>query len=198
MPGSVLTRRLSATMPHARRQRPAVSVRTIYDEHAGFVWLTLQRLGVRPADLDDLAQDVFVIVHRRRDTFDGTSRMTTWLFGICKRVAANYRRRRGRAPFKGTIGTRAREQPTVQAAADEMLMRREDRAIAEQIVASLSLEKRAVFTMFEIEGFTCQEIADVIGIPIGTVYSRLHAARTQIEGILSRMFSATSETERGK
>jgi len=69
-------------------------VRTIYREHGRFVWLSLQRLGIQPSDLDDVAQDVFMIVHRRLDTFDRRARVSTWLFGICMRVAANYRRRR--------------------------------------------------------------------------------------------------------
>ena len=71
-----------------------LEVRTIYREHGRFVWLSLQRLGIHPSDLDDVAQDVFMIVHRRLDTFDRRARISTWLFGICMRVAANYRRRR--------------------------------------------------------------------------------------------------------
>src|SRR3954467_11757509 len=71
-----------------------LEVRTIYQQHGRFVWLSLQRLGIHPADLDDVAQDVFMIVYRRIGSFDRTSRITTWLFGICMRVAANYRRRR--------------------------------------------------------------------------------------------------------
>jgi RNA polymerase sigma-70 factor, ECF subfamily len=72
----------------------ASDLRAIYRAHGRFVWLSLQRLGVQPSDLDDVAQDVFVIVHRRLDSFDRRARVTTWLFGICMRVAANYRRRR--------------------------------------------------------------------------------------------------------
>ena len=77
-----------ADAPHA------LEVRTIYREHGRFVWLSLQRLGIHPSDLDDVAQDVFMVVHRRLDTFDRRARISTWLFGICMRVAANYRRRR--------------------------------------------------------------------------------------------------------
>jgi len=72
----------------------SLDVRTIYRAHGRFVWLSLQRLGIQPSDLDDIAQDVFMIVHRRLGTFDRRSRVSTWLFGICMRVAANYRRRR--------------------------------------------------------------------------------------------------------
>ena len=93
-----LERRRQPTMPHARRESPAPTVRSIYEEHARFVWLTLQRMGVQPPDLDDVAHDVFVVVHRRLASFDNTSRMTTWLFGICLRLSSNYRRRRRRAP----------------------------------------------------------------------------------------------------
>src|SRR5687767_8088682 len=84
-----------------RPDGPSPTVRSIYEEHARFVWMTLQRLGVQPAELDDVAHDVFVVVHRRLHTFDGTSRMTTWLFGICLRLAANYRRRRDHREIAG-------------------------------------------------------------------------------------------------
>ena len=166
--------------------RVTFTVKSIYEEHARFVWLTLQRLGVETADLRDIAQDVFVVVHRRLDTFDRSSRMTTWLFGICMRVAANYRRRQQRVRFEAVLRARAREDAELEVPVDEMLARRQERASAERVLAELSLEKRAVFIMFEIENLSCQEIAELMGVPIGTVYSRLHAARTQIQQIVSR------------
>src|SRR3954470_20523583 len=124
--GRVLAKRLSLTAPHARRESPGPTVKSIYEEHARFVWLTLQRFGVEPADLDDVAHDVFVVVHRRLDSFDGTSRMTTWLFGICMRLAANYRRRRRRVPSAAAIRARVNDDATVQVTADEILVRREE------------------------------------------------------------------------
>src|SRR5690349_13932411 len=93
---TTFSRARTTTIPHARRENPPPSVKSVYEEHARFVWLTLQRLGVDAADLADLAHDVFVVVHRRIHTFDSSSRMTTWLFGICMRLAANYRRRQRR------------------------------------------------------------------------------------------------------
>jgi RNA polymerase sigma-70 factor (ECF subfamily) len=143
-------------------------------------------LGVQAGDLDDVAHDVFVIVHRRFDSFDGISRVTTWLFGICMRVAANYRRRQRRAPSEAALRARVREEVAVAVPADELLARREERAIAERLLAMLSLEKRAVFVMFEIESISCQEIAQTMGVPIGTIYSRLHAARRQLSELLRR------------
>ena len=162
-----------------------LEVRTIYREHARFVWLSLQRLGIHPSDLDDIAQDVFMIVHRRLDTFDRRARISTWLFGICMRVAANYRRRRRwtREVLSGGIED---ERPSALAAADDILVRREQREVAERALNRLEVAKRATFVMFEIESLSCNEIAELMNVPVGTVYSRLHSARRQLEKNLAR------------
>jgi RNA polymerase sigma-70 factor (ECF subfamily) len=171
-------------------KRRGLTIRTIYEEHARFVWLTLQRLGIRHADLDDLAHDVFVVAHRRLDSFDGSSRMTTWLFGICIRVAANFRRRRQNSSEIPT-GVSARNRPATAVPVDELLVLREQRLLAESVLGQLVLEQRAVFVMYEVEAIPCAEIADLLGVPVGTVYSRLHAARKQIEKLVSLMLPAT-------
>jgi RNA polymerase sigma-70 factor (ECF subfamily) len=162
-----------------------LEVRTIYREHGRFVWLSLQRLGIHPADLDDVAQDVFMVVHRRLDTFDRRARVSTWLFGICMRVAANYRRRR-RWTHEVLSGGSDDDRPSSLAAADDILVRREQREIAERALNRLEVAKRATFVMFEIESLSCLEIAELMNVPVGTVYSRLHSARRQLEKTLSR------------
>ena len=167
-----------------------LTIRTIYEKHGRFVWLSLQRLGVRHADLDDLAHDVFVVAHRRLDSFDGSSRMTTWLFGICMRVAANYRRRRQNS-FEIPTGVKDDNRPATVVPVDELLVLRERRLLAETVLAQLVLGQRAVFVMYEIEALPCAEIAELLGLPIGTVYSRLHAARKQIEKLVSLMLPGT-------
>jgi RNA polymerase sigma-70 factor, ECF subfamily len=163
----------------------ALDVRTIYRDQGRFVWLSLQRLGIHPSDLDDVAQDVFMIVHRRLDTFDRRARISTWLFGICMRVAANYRRRR-RWTREVLSGGGEDERPAALTAADEVLVRREQREIAERALNRLEVAKRATFVMFEIESMSCLEIAEVMNVPVGTVYSRLHSARRQLEKALTR------------
>jgi RNA polymerase sigma-70 factor (ECF subfamily) len=65
----------------------------VHANHADFVWRTLQRMGLEGADAEDALQEVFLVVHRRLHTFDGSSQMSTWLFGICQKVAAAQRRR---------------------------------------------------------------------------------------------------------
>ena len=64
----------------------------VYEEQFRFVWRSLRRLGVRESDVADAAQDVFLVVHRRLDEFEGRSKVSTWLYGICYRVARDRRR----------------------------------------------------------------------------------------------------------
>lgn len=170
------------------------SLAAIHAEHARFVWATLHRMGVREADLDDMLQEVFVVVHRRLHTWDGTSRITTWLFGICLKVAAAHRRR-AHVRHEQIV----REVPDAGSAAatpEDDAARRQARARLEAILDRLDLDKRVVFVMFEIEERSCADIAEEIGVPVGTVYSRLHAARSAFAAQLARL-RATEARESG-
>ncbi|GAC1353040.1 MAG: RNA polymerase sigma factor [Polyangiales bacterium] len=186
-----------AVATEEREERP-IDVTAIHAAHADFVWTTLQRFGVRDADLEDMLQEVFIVVHRRLDSFDGTSRMTTWLFGIAMRVAAAHRRkahvRRERSVEEvpeNVSETNPVENP------EQATIRMEGRARLHHILEQMDLERRAVFVMFEIEELSCEEIAKTIGVPVGTVYSRLHKARKEFEAALSRT-NARDESRRKK
>jgi RNA polymerase sigma-70 factor, ECF subfamily len=175
------------------------SLDSVYNQWAEQVWLMLQRMGVRDADLEDLCHDVFLVAHRRFADFDGRVQINAWLFGICLRVAANYRRR---AQFRYERPAGAMDDgPTMLAPAsarpDHQLARREEQALAQAILDRMDLTKRAVFLMFEIEGLSCQQIADQIGVPTGTVYSRLHAARAIFEKEAKRLTTASNEVTDG-
>lgn len=158
--------------------RDPLDVADIHDSHADFVWSSLQRLGIHAADLEDALQDVFVVVHRRLGTFDGSSRLSTWLFGICLRVASQYRRKahRRRERHVSDLESVAGEGSSV--APDAALLAREAEERLERVLDALKPERRVVFVMFEVESIGCAEIAEQLGLPLGTVYSRLSAART--------------------
>ncbi len=168
----------------------ALDVRAIHAAHADFVWAALQRFGVRDADLEDLLQEVFIVVHRRLDSFDGSSKVTTWLFGIAMRVAAAHRRkahvRRERAVEEVPEETGG-DRPSNPDDPEKAAMRRQARARLEEVLDGMDMERRAVFVMFEIEELSCDEIAGVMGVPTGTVYSRLHKARKEFEASLARI-----------
>ena len=166
----------------------------VHEQHADFVWCTLQRLNVPQADLEDVMQEVFLVVHRRLHTFDGSSKLTTWLFGICIRVVAGFRRRAYRVRERSTDRP-LREQASLQANPEAALAESQARQRLSTVLESLPLDKRAVFVMFEIEGIDCATIAGVVGVPVGTVHSRLYAARQDFEKAVRRLLAR--EANRG-
>ena len=150
------------------------SVDEVFDAYAPFVWRTLRHLGISERDIEDVCQDVFVTVHRKLDSFQGRSSLKTWLYGICLRTASDHRRR----------AYVRREQPvsepparTADATQFDEVARRE---LGVQLIALLDAlddDKRAVFVLHEVEELSMKEIAEIIGCPLQTAYSRLHAAR---------------------
>jgi RNA polymerase sigma-70 factor, ECF subfamily len=181
-PGSVSTAGVRELAAAAARE--ALDVDQVYAEHADFVWRSLCRLGASPADSEDLLQEVFVVVQRQRASFEGRSKLETWLFGICLRVIKHHRRRayfrRERPAHTGpeAIDARTPEQAVEQQQAMQRLA---------HVLAELAPERRAAFVMFEIEQLSTRAIADVMGVPIGTIHSRLHLARRDFERAVARV-----------
>ena len=156
----------------------------VYELHADFVWRTLQHLGVRDADLEDLGQEVFVTVHRKLSSFDGRSKLTTWLFGICLNLVHRHRRRayfRLERPHAEPPERVDPHTPEEQYAGEEARVR------LERLLEKLSPERRATFLLFEVEGVSCEEIAERTAVPVGTVYSRLHLARKAVALAATRL-----------
>lgn len=135
---------------------------------------TLQYLGVPGPALDDGLQDVFVIAHRRWDTFEGRSTPRTWLYGIARRVAFRHRRKDENHRRRFVLTERIVEG--VETPFEQANARRSVKALLE----SLDENKRAAFVLTEVEGFTAAEAAELLEVPLGTVYSRVRAAWTQL------------------
>lgn len=149
----------------------------VYREHAAFVRRSLRHMDVLSAGLDDVLHDVFLVVHRRLDDYDGRSSMRSWLYGVARRVALHHRRRGAR---------RVRREhhapvPVPQAQPDDVLARREAAQWVEAFVATLPPDQRAVFVLCEVEGLPAPEVAAATGGKLNTVYSRLRLARRRFE-----------------
>ncbi len=130
----------------------------------------------RRADAEDAVQEVFVAVHKGLPEFRGASRLTTWVYRIALRASfrARARRQEGAPVDEGAGG----------GGEGEMVNRDEFRRVG-AAMARLPAEPRAVLSLFAIEGLSHREIADILGIPEGTVWSRLHAARRMLVESLS-------------
>ena len=159
-----------------------LSVEAIFRAHAPYVWRALRRLGVTEADAEDVCQEVFVVVHRRLDSFHGGSSVRTWLYGICVRAASDYRKRmqrRRESPAGDDLPDV--DTPPLQ---ERDLERRQARDRLDAALDTLDDAKRAVFVLYEIEGLLMPEVAEAVGCPLQTAYSRLHAARKVVTGLL--------------
>ncbi len=158
----------------------------VYREHFRFVWRSLRRLGVPESDVADSTQDVFLVVHRRLVEFEGRSKMTTWLFGICLRVARDRKRlahNRRRSDDDSPLELAVDESVDIAGDAE----RRQGMRLLEALLDMLSQEQREVFTAFELEGLSGEAIGEALGIPIGTVHSRLRLAREAFERNMKRL-----------
>jgi RNA polymerase sigma-70 factor, ECF subfamily len=192
-------------LPPARESRPSLrpialstpaeartrSFRSLYDDHLDFVWRNLRRLGVPESEAEDRAQEVFVVAHRRFDSYEDRGHgPRAWLFQIVLRVASGARRHRRRHP-EVPDGGDALDRETVEPPQADAFARREALSRLDAALAAIDLGRRAVLVLHEIEEMTAPEIAQVLGIPLNTVYSRLRVARSELEQAL-----ATSGGER--
>lgn len=160
---------------------------SLFRQHSAFVANFLHRLGVGPIELDDLVQEVFLVAHRRGGFVeDGRARPTTWLAEISIRVASVARRSRRRSreqPDQDTVlDAHSRDIDPARSLENQQALDRVQAALD-----SLDPERRAIFILFELEGESCAAIAAGFGIPVGTVYSRLHKARKQFKDAHTRL-----------
>jgi RNA polymerase sigma-70 factor (ECF subfamily) len=160
--------------------------RAMYDANVDFVWRNLRRLGVPEADTEDRTQEVFVVAHRRFSEFvDRGHGPRAWLFQIVLRVASDARRHSRRHPEVPDGGV-SLERASVEPQQTEAIARREALSRLDAALASIDLGRRAVLVLHEIEEMTAREIAQVLAIPLNTVYSRLRVGRIELEQALAR------------
>ena len=154
----------------------------VYDRHVAMVWRTLRALGVDEAALDDAVQDVFIVVHRKLADFEGRSALSTWIYGIARRVASQYRRRR-----RDRVDVAALERhPEPGRSPREDAERTQAARLVMALLAELDDDKREVFVLMELEQLAAPVVAEMLAIPVNTVYSRLRLGRQRFEAALAR------------
>jgi RNA polymerase sigma-70 factor, ECF subfamily len=171
----------------------------LFGSHLPFVWRNLRRLGVPDSLVEDAAQDVFLVVHRRWQSWQAErSSIETWLFGIVLRVAHNHRRAQRRR-LAWLLPSHEREVQEAASPADgpvELLARREAVAIFERALVKMDEDKRAVFLMIDVEQMTVPEAAAALGINLNTAYWRLRKARMAFRGALARLRIIDNDEDR--
>jgi RNA polymerase sigma-70 factor (ECF subfamily) len=150
------------------------SFREIYDNYFAYVWRSAAHRGVPQAALDDVAQEVFIVIHRKLPEFEGRASLRLWIASIVRRVVADYVRKRGnRAAGDETL---EREPASTELPSDEV-ERRAALSLLDELLSKMTDDQREVFVLCELEGLSGSEIAELTGINENTVWTRVRAAR---------------------
>jgi RNA polymerase sigma-70 factor (ECF subfamily) len=162
----------------------ALDFDAVYNGHFEFAWRSLRLLGVGPDALDDAVQDVFSAVARQLGGFEGRSSLRTWVFGIVQNIASNHRRRRVRKlePLDALNDGVVSGEPTPHAHAEG----RDTADLVVRFCSELEEGRRSVFVLGLLEGVPAGEIAALLGVPLNTVYSRMHALRQELKARLEQ------------
>jgi RNA polymerase sigma-70 factor (ECF subfamily) len=149
--------------------------RALYDRHARTVMRTARRLGLPASEVEDVAQEVFTIAFREMARVQPGA-LSAWLFRlVSNRVNDRHRRRRVRETFAQLFGRFA--EPETESDPERDVVRKEAEERVAHILSRMSQKKREVFVLFELEDVPGTEIAEKLGIPVDTVWTRLHHAR---------------------
>lgn len=176
----------ASTVDRTTDQTP--SFRAIFDAHYDYVWLSLRRLGVHDRDREDVTNEVFFRVHGRLGTYDPSRPMRPWLFAFAVRAASDYRklaRHRRERDSDSSEGGYASVHPGP--GPDEHAIRREEQRLVASALETLDLPQRSVFVMHELDQVPVPTIAEALGIPLGTAYTRLRSARQDFAAAVRRL-----------
>ncbi|MCB9603734.1 MAG: RNA polymerase sigma factor [Sandaracinus sp.] len=168
--------------PASREPEPnaPLTFESVYAEHRAAVGRALRFFGVAESSIPDMTQEVFLVVHRRLQDFEGRSSVRTWLFGIARGIAANHRR----------LAHVRHERPEESPAQEEgdgvdvegLVERRQRVTQLLALLDQLPTEPRELFVLFEIEGLSMKDAADVIGCSLATAYRWHRLAREEVVG----------------
>jgi RNA polymerase sigma-70 factor (ECF subfamily) len=173
----------SASEPAALAGVPDLA--SVFRCHFDFVWRVARSLGVPDEALDDAVQDVFLIVHRRLHEFEGRAALQTWIYAITYRTAQNYRRRARRQQQR--YEELVEEPPADLPGPGERLADARAGRFVMQFLESVSADKRDVFVLSVLEELSAPEVAEILGVKVNTVYSRIRLVRADFRAALERL-----------
>ena len=186
-PSAVASSPLERLLPEPAAQWPVATgslpdLATLFRSHFDFVWRVARSLGVPAASVDDAVQDVFLTVHRRLSEFEGRASMRTWIYAITYRTAQNHRRRSQRQRCDALL-----EEPLADAPGPgEQLEHARAGQFVMKFLEGVSADKRDVFVLSVLEELSAPEVAEILGVKLNTVYSRLRLVRADFRAALDR------------
>ncbi len=193
--------RNTAVVTTGAEERPSVPpFGEVYATYFSFVWRTLRRRGVREDRLDDVVQDVFLTVAQRLPTFDPErAHVRSWVYGIATNIVSNERRRwkRKDQPLL-PLATDNDSAPNIETrltspggGPSQALEDAEAFRLAAALLETIPEERREVLILADLEELPMVEVAESLGINVNTAYSRLRAARNELDEALTRHHART-------
>lgn len=174
-----------------------VSLQNVVREHGPRIYHLARRMLGNDADAEDVTQDVLLQLVRKLDTFRGDSALSTWLHRVTVNASLNYRTKRARRqsteltdPLEEFLedGHHARGVNAWSARPDEVLLMAEDRRVIEAAIAAMPDVYRDVYVLADVEQLSNAEVADLTGLSLAAVKSRLHRARLWMRNELATHF----------
>jgi RNA polymerase sigma-70 factor (ECF subfamily) len=171
---------IAAGPPHSQgvgQASASPDFREVFDSNVRFVWRSLLGLGVGEADVPDASQQVFLVVHAKLDRLEPGCTVRTFIYGICLRVASDFRRRAHIRRERLFAEPPERSAPATQ---EDGVSHREALASLQDTLNGLDPAQRDAFVLYELEEVDMIDVARALGCPLQTAYSRLHAARKAV------------------
>jgi RNA polymerase sigma-70 factor, ECF subfamily len=163
---------------------PIPSFEELCTRYFEFVWKCARAFGSKADEIDDVVQDVFLVVQRRHTDLREEGLARSWIYSITRRVVSSHRRRRRERDSRMAADVdslRSPEQSPLAAAERNVEVR-----VLSTLLEGLDERKREVFVLSEILEMSGSEIAETLGVPMNTVYSRLRAAREEFDAAAQR------------
>jgi len=153
----------------------------MYRQEVSSVYAFLYRLGAPKSELSDLTHDVFTTAIGKWGSFDRARPVRPWLLGIAWRVASEWRQKKKPELYDEVPELADETHP------DASLEARDARRLVQRGLSKLDETKRAAFVLHELQGLSVNEVADAMGVPVQTTYSRLRAAREELAVAVRRI-----------
>jgi RNA polymerase sigma-70 factor (ECF subfamily) len=177
-------RSFSTNMEASRDSDAPRCLRDAVREYARYVIGLLGRLGVAPADVEDVAQEVYLAIHAQLASFEARISFKTWLCGVCRHKAADYRRKRARR--RVLTNTQPVEPPVEVDCPQGLLLQQEAKETLRRAIARLPDEQLEVFVLHAIEDLPMKDVAVLLGCPVDTAYTRYRVAVQRVKAMCHR------------
>jgi RNA polymerase sigma-70 factor (ECF subfamily) len=174
----------AVAVPATEPVAPAVDVGALFDAHAPFLLRVVTRLTGGGDQVEDLVQEVFLVAHGRRHELSSHPEPRAWLYRVAVNLVRHHHRSFARR--RALVQAAAREVPESTPGPLDQAQRREHAELIRACVAELPLEQREAFVLYELECLEGRAIAELLGVPENTVWSRLHHARKRFRELWTR------------